>query len=59
MKNEPKTNLVDALKLLVQDKNVDDSIVTSALKDALISAARKYLQINKKIDVDIDTETDE
>lgn len=59
MKNEPKINLVEALKSLVQDKNVEDSIVTSALKDALISAARKYLQINKKIDVDIDTETDE
>jgi len=59
MKNEPKINLVEALKSLVQDKNVDDSIVTGALKDALISAARKYLQINKKIDVDIDTETDE
>jgi len=59
MKNEPKINLVEALKSLVQDKNVEDSIVTGALKDALISAARKYLQINKKIDVDIDTETDE
>lgn len=59
MKNEQKVNLVEALKLVVQDKNVDDAIVVESLKDALISAARKYLQINKKIDVDIDTETNE
>jgi hypothetical protein len=32
MKNEPKINLVEALKSLVQDKNVDDSIVTGALR---------------------------
>ncbi len=60
MKNEQqKLNLVEALKLVVQDKNVDDAIVVESLKDALISAARKYLQINKKIDVDIDTETND
>ena len=59
MKNEPKINLLEALKSIVDDKNVDDAIVVESLKEALISAARKYLQINKHIDVDIDTETTE
>ena len=59
MKNEPKINLLEALKSIVDDKNVDDAIVVESLKEALISAARKYLQINKHIDVDIDTETNE
>jgi N utilization substance protein A len=59
MKNEPKINLLEALKSIVDDKNVDDAIVVDSLKESLISAARKYLQINKHIDVDIDTETNE
>lgn len=59
MKNEPKVNLVEVLKGVVDAKNMDDSVVIGALKQALIQAARKYLHIEKKIEVDIDTESNE
>ena len=56
---EPKVNLVEVLKEVMDAKNMDDSIIEGALKQALISAARKYLHIEKKIEVDIDKETNE
>ena len=59
MKNEPKVNLLEVLKGVVEAKDMDDSVVLNALKEALITAARKYLHIEKKIDVDFDTETNE
>ena len=59
MKNEPKVNLLDVLKEVVEAKDMDDSVVINALKEALVTAARKYLHIEKKIDVDFDTETNE
>lgn len=59
MKNEPKVNLLEVLKGVVDAKNMDDSVVIGALKQALIQAARKYLHIEKKIEVDIDTESNE
>ena len=58
-KNEPKVNLVEVLKEVMDAKNMDDSVIEGALKQALISAARKYLHIDKKIEVDIDKETNE
>ena len=54
--NEPKIKLLDALKAVVEAKNMDDSVILGALKQALISAARKYLHIDKKIEVEIDEE---
>ncbi|WP_298767955.1 transcription termination factor NusA [uncultured Fibrobacter sp.] len=59
MKNEPKVNLLEVLKGVVEAKDMDDSIVLNALKEALVTAARKYLHIEKKIDVDFDIETNE
>ena len=59
MKNEPKVNLLDVLKDVVEAKDMDDSVVINALKEALVTAARKYLHIEKKIDVDFDMETNE
>ena len=56
---EPKDNLVEVLKEVMDAKNMDDSVIEGALKQALISAARKYLHIEKKIEVDIDKETNE
>ncbi len=56
---EPKINLIEALKAVVDVKNIDDSVVEGALKDALITAARKYLNIDKHFDVHIDKETNE
>ncbi len=59
MKNEPKENLLDVLKKVVEAKDMDDSLVLNALKEALITAARKYLHIEKKIEVDFDEEANE
>lgn len=59
MKTEPKANLLDVLKGIVDAKDMDDVTVQNALKEALVTAARKYLHIDKKIDVDIDVETNE
>lgn len=59
MKAEPKANLLDVLKGIVDAKDMDDVTVQNALKEALVTAARKYLHIDKKIDVDIDVETNE
>lgn len=56
---EPKINLIEALKAVVDVKNIDDSVVEGALKDALITAARKYLNIDKHFEVHIDKETNE
>ena len=56
---DSKVTLLDALKSVIETKNMDDTTVIKALKDSLISAAKKYLQLNKRIDVDIDTETNE
>ena len=58
-KKEPKVNLLEVLKGVVEAKDMDDSVVLNALKDALVTAARKYLHIEKKIDVDFDMETNE
>lgn len=49
--------LVEALKLVAQGKNVDTDVVMQSLKDALISAARKYINLEKRIEVDIHPET--
>lgn len=59
MKNEPKVNLLEVLKGVVEAKDMEDSAVIDALKEALITAARKYLHIEKKIEVDVDMETNE
>lgn len=58
-KNEPKVNLLEVLKGVVEAKNMDDSVVLGALKQAMISAAKKYLHTDKNIEVDVDTENNE
>ena len=58
-KKEPKVNLLEVLKGVVEAKDMDDSVVLNALKEALVTAARKYLHIEKKIDVDFDMQTNE
>ena len=59
MKNEARENLIDAFKKVVEAKDMDDAVVENALKEALITAARKYLKIEKRIEVEIDAETNE
>lgn len=56
---EPKINLLEALKAVVDVKNIEDSVVKDALTQALVTAARKYLNIDKNFDVKIDEETNE
>lgn len=56
---EPKINLLDAFQSVADTKNIDKSIVIGALQDALITAARKYLNIDKHFDVKIDEETND
>lgn len=58
-KNEPKVNLLEVLKGVVEAKNMEDSVVLGALKQAMISAAKKYLHTDKNIEVDVDTENNE
>ena len=53
MKNEPKVSLNKVLEEVVEAKDMDNSMVQAALKEALITAARKYLHIEKKIEVDM------
>lgn len=59
MKNELKASLLEALKGVSQGKNLDPEIVESALREALVSAARKYLQLNKRMEVEFEDETNE
>lgn len=58
-----KTQLMEAIEKLTQEvavlKNLDAEMVLEALKQSLISAARKYLDLDKRIDVDIDAESNE
>lgn len=58
-KQDKKDSLLDALKSVITEKNMDDETIIRILKESLISAAKKYLDIDKRIDVDIDTETNE
>lgn len=58
-KQDKKENLLEALKTVITEKNMDDETVIRILKESLISAAKKYLDIDKRIEVDIDTETNE
>ncbi len=51
--------LIDGLKAIAQGKNVSKEIIIEALKEALVSAARKYTGIQKKIVAEIDEETDD
>ncbi|MCK9183361.1 MAG: transcription termination factor NusA [Fibrobacteraceae bacterium] len=53
-KKEPKINLLEAFKAVVDCKNIDDAIVEESLKQALITAARKYLNIDKHFEVSIE-----
>ncbi|MCF0216036.1 MAG: transcription termination factor NusA [Fibrobacteraceae bacterium] len=54
MKNEPKVNLLEVLKSVMDAKNMDDEVVMNALRMALVSAAKKFLHVDKKIEVDFE-----
>jgi N utilization substance protein A len=56
MKNE-LFDLVEVLKSVAQGKNVETEVVVDSLKEAIVSAAKKYLKSSKRIEVEIDPET--
>jgi N utilization substance protein A len=60
MKKNDLSEVVDKLlKEVATVKNLDAELVMEALKEALASAARKFLQLQKRVDVDINPETSE
>ena len=60
MKKKGLSELVEVLLQEVAEfKNIDKDVVLDSLKDALSSAARRYLQLQNRVDVDIDVETGE
>lgn len=59
MKSEIKPNLIESLGNVAEGKNIDSAIILDSLKEALITAARKYTGIQKRFEVDIDEETSE
>jgi len=58
-----KTDISEAIVKLSKEvasvKNLDSELVLEALKDALASAARKFLELQKRVEVEIDAETSE
>lgn len=52
-------NILESLNLIAKTKNLDEGIVLDTLKQALVNAARKYLDLQKNIEADIDLETGE
>jgi N utilization substance protein A len=54
-----ENNLLENLNLIAKTKNLDSSVVLDTLKQALVNAARKYLDLQKNIEADIDAESGE
>ncbi len=52
-------NILENLTLIAKTKNLDAGIVLDTLKQALVNAARKYLDLQKNIEADVDPETGE
>ncbi len=48
--------LFESLKQVAKDKHIGAEIIVDSLKEALITAARKYTGIHKRFEVDIDEE---
>ncbi len=59
MKTDMKINLLESLGSVAEGKSIDGEIILDSLKEALITAARKYTNIQKRFEVDIDTESSE
>jgi N utilization substance protein A len=52
-------NILENLTLIAKTKNLDAGIVLDTLKQALVNAARKYLDLQKNIEAEVDAETGE
>ena len=62
-KNTPtepvSSNLLEGLKAIAEAKHIPNDVVLESLREAIVTAARKYKQMPKHFDVDIDEETGE
>ncbi len=54
-----ETDILENLTLIAKSKNLDNHVVVSTLQQALVNAARKYLNIQKNIEADIDPQAGE
>jgi len=54
-----ENNILENLNLIAKTKNLDSAIVLDTLKQALVNAARKYLDLQKNIEADVDAESGE
>lgn len=54
-----ENNILENLNLIAKTKNLDGGVVLDTLKQALVNAARKYLELQKNIEADVDAETGE
>jgi N utilization substance protein A len=50
-------NVLENLNLIAKTKNLDAGIVLDTLKQALVNAARKYLDLQKNVEAEVDAET--
>ncbi|HAO98991.1 MAG TPA: transcription termination factor NusA, partial [Fibrobacteres bacterium] len=54
-----ETNILENLTLIAKSKNLDNGAVVSTLQEALVNAARKYLNLQKNIEAEVDPKAGE
>ena len=54
-----ETDILENLSLIAKTKNLENGTVVATLQQALVNAARKYLNIQKNIEADIDAQAGE
>jgi len=54
-----ETNILEGLNLIAKTKNLGNDVVLNTLKEALVNAARKYLNLQKNVEADIEPEKGE
>jgi N utilization substance protein A len=54
-----ETDILESLSLIAKTKNLENGVVVSTLQQALVNAARKYLNLQKNVEADIDPKSGE
>ncbi len=54
-----ETDILESLNLIAKSKNLDNDVVLSTLQQALVNAARKYLNLQKNIEADVNPKSGE
>lgn len=52
-------DLIENLSLIAKTKNLNSDVVITTLQQSLVNAAKKYLNVNKNVEAEIDTESGE